>query len=141
MMSDVTQDLPDWRGGWLNRLVARPAFQSWASRFPLTRGQARRDGAVLFDVVQGFVQSQVLMALVELDLLRGHFSNLQLVVTLLVMTLLVPCVNSIIVLFKERRVTTALAILGTVIVYALTVGGLINHACRAAGITFGGGPT
>lgn len=69
-MSDVTQDLPDWRGGWLNRLVSLPGFQSWASRFPLTRGQARRDGAVLFDVVQGFVQSQVLMAMVELDLMR-----------------------------------------------------------------------
>jgi len=69
-MADLTQDLPDWRGGWLNRLVARPGFQSWASWFPLTRGQARRDGAVLFDVVQGFVQSQVLMALVELDILR-----------------------------------------------------------------------
>ncbi|MFK7764178.1 MAG: methyltransferase [Roseobacter sp.] len=69
-MSDATQQLPGWRGGWLNRLVASPAFQSWASRFPLTRGQARRDGAMLFDVVQGFVQSQVLMAVVELDLLR-----------------------------------------------------------------------
>ena len=69
-MSEITQGVPDWRGGWLNRLVARPGFQSWASRFPLTRRQARRDGAVLFDVVQGFVQSQVLMAVVELDLLR-----------------------------------------------------------------------
>ncbi len=64
------QDMPEWRGGWLNRLVASPGFQSWASWFPLTRGQARRDGAILFDVVQGFVQSQVLMAVVELDLLR-----------------------------------------------------------------------
>lgn len=69
-MSEAAQEFPDWRGGWLNRLIARPGFQSWASRFPLTRGQARRDGAVLFDVVQGFVQSQVLMAVVELDLLR-----------------------------------------------------------------------
>lgn len=63
-------DLPAWRGGWINRLVARPGFQSWASRFPLTRGRARADGAALFDVVQGFVQSQVLMALVELDMFR-----------------------------------------------------------------------
>ncbi|MCE8007669.1 methyltransferase [Aestuariivita sp.] len=59
-----------WRGGWLNRLVARPGFQRWASTFPLTRGRARRDGAALFDVVQGFVKSQVLMALVELDVFR-----------------------------------------------------------------------
>ncbi len=57
-------------GEWANRLVARPGFQSWASKFPLTRGRARKDGAVLFDVVQGFVQSQVLMALVELDVLQ-----------------------------------------------------------------------
>lgn len=65
-MTSQTTDAPTWRGGWLNRLVARPGFQSWASRFPLTRGRARADGAALFDVVQGFVQSQVLMALVEL---------------------------------------------------------------------------
>lgn len=69
-MSDTTSDLPGWRGSWLNRLVARPGFQSWASRFFLTRGLAQRDGAALFDVVQGFVQSQTLMALVELDVLR-----------------------------------------------------------------------
>jgi len=66
-MSDISTDLPGWRGGWLNRLVARPGFQSWASRFPLTRGRARADGQALFDVVQGFVQSQALMALVELQ--------------------------------------------------------------------------
>lgn len=76
-MSDTAGDLPEWRGGWLNRLVARPGFQSWASKFPLTRRQARKDGAVLFDVVQGFVQSQVLMALVELDIFRRLRSGAQ----------------------------------------------------------------
>ncbi|WP_298921916.1 methyltransferase [uncultured Roseobacter sp.] len=69
-MSDTAGNPPRWRGSWLNRFIARPGFQSWASKFPLTRGQARRDGAVLFNVVQGFVQSQVLMALVELDILH-----------------------------------------------------------------------
>ncbi len=72
-MSDTTQ-LPAWpkglRRGWLNRLVAQPAFQNWASKFPLTRRQARADGAALFDIVQGFVSSQALMALVELDVFR-----------------------------------------------------------------------
>ncbi len=55
--------------GWRNRLVASPGFQSWASRFPLTRGIARREGAELFDLVSGFVYSQVLWTVVELDLL------------------------------------------------------------------------
>jgi demethylspheroidene O-methyltransferase len=73
-MFDAGADLPGWKGGWLNRLVASPRFQSWASRFPLTRGRTRADGQVIFDLVQGFVQSQALMALVELQIferLRG----------------------------------------------------------------------
>ena len=69
-MSDTADVVPGWRGGWLNRLISRPGFQSWASRFPPTRGQTRKDGAALIDIVQGFVRSQVLMALVELDILR-----------------------------------------------------------------------
>lgn len=68
-MSDASE-LSGWRGGWLNRLVARPGFQSWAARFPLTRPQARADGAALFDLVQGFVSAQVLQALVSLDIFR-----------------------------------------------------------------------
>lgn len=60
----------NWRG-WRNRKIASPAFQSWASRFPLTRGHARREGERLFDLVAGFVYSQVLYAVVELDLLAA----------------------------------------------------------------------
>lgn len=66
----MVSEAAGWRGGWINRLVAKPGFQRWASEFPLTRGRARRDGAALFDVVQGFVKSQVLMAMVEVDLFR-----------------------------------------------------------------------
>lgn len=57
----------NWRR-WRNRKIASPAFQSWASRFPLTRGRSRRDGERLFDLVSGFVYSQVLWAVVDLDL-------------------------------------------------------------------------
>lgn len=54
----------------LARLIASPRFQSLASRLPFSRGIARRDGAEIFDVLQGFVASQVLSALVELGILR-----------------------------------------------------------------------
>jgi demethylspheroidene O-methyltransferase len=56
--------------GWFHRLIAKPSFQTWASRFPLTRGIARREGAEMFDLVAGFVRSQVLMAVVELRVLH-----------------------------------------------------------------------
>ncbi|QFT48576.1 Demethylspheroidene O-methyltransferase [Roseivivax sp. THAF40] len=52
--------------GKLAQLAAKPAFQRWAARFPLTRRHVRREGEALFDLVQGFVSSQVLRALIEL---------------------------------------------------------------------------
>ena len=45
-----------------NRLLASPAFQSWASAFPLTRPIARRRAKAAFDLTAGFVYSQVLLA-------------------------------------------------------------------------------
>jgi demethylspheroidene O-methyltransferase len=57
-------------GAWRNRLVASRRFQAWASRFLLTRGIAKREGEALFDLVAGFVHSQVLHALVELRILH-----------------------------------------------------------------------
>ncbi len=56
--------------GWLTRLIARPGFQNLASALPFGRSMARRDGAEIFDILQGFVASQVLSALIELNILR-----------------------------------------------------------------------
>ena len=66
---------PDMRrrfnlGGWFARLIAQPGFQNFASALPFGRGLARRDGAEIFDILQGFVASQVLAALVEMNILR-----------------------------------------------------------------------
>ncbi|MEM7753942.1 MAG: methyltransferase [Pseudomonadota bacterium] len=58
---------PTW-DGWLNRLVARPAFQDFANRVPGVRRLVRRDGAEIFNLVQGFVRSQALLALVTLEI-------------------------------------------------------------------------
>ncbi|MCP3872328.1 MAG: ferrous iron transporter B [Desulfobacteraceae bacterium] len=72
----------------------------------------------------------------ELGHLSGQFTNLQLITNLLVMTLLAPCINAIIVLFKERGVRAASSILCVVIIYAFVIGSIVNHFCRFAGITF-----
>ncbi|MBC8086591.1 MAG: methyltransferase domain-containing protein [Phycisphaerae bacterium] len=53
---------------WRDATVASAGFQKWAARFPLTRPIARRRSRALFDVMAGFVYSQVLHACVELDL-------------------------------------------------------------------------
>ncbi len=56
-----------WRD-WLQRRIGSPAFRRWAAGFPLTRPFVRRRAAQLFDLVAGFVYTQVLLACVRLDL-------------------------------------------------------------------------
>lgn len=62
-------DSPPARGAWVRRLAGSRRFQTWAARMPGLSYFVRAEGRALFDVIQGFVQSQVLLALVELDLL------------------------------------------------------------------------
>lgn len=55
-----------WRA-WRNARIADPTFQRRAAAFPLTRPLARGSAAQLYDIVAGFVYSQILLACVELD--------------------------------------------------------------------------
>jgi demethylspheroidene O-methyltransferase len=60
-----------WRQAWIDwvqRKVSDERFRRWAAGFWLTRPFARRRAAQLFDLVAGFVYSQVLLACVRLDL-------------------------------------------------------------------------
>lgn len=62
-----------WRA-WRDRLLTKASFRDWAASFALTRPIARRRALGLFDVMAGFVYSQVLVACVQLrlfDLLAG----------------------------------------------------------------------
>ena len=72
----------------------------------------------------------------ELEHLSAFYTNLQIVINLLVMTFIAPCLNSIIVLFKERGGLVASIIIGTVIIYAITIGSIMNYTCHLLGITF-----
>lgn len=51
-----------------NRLLASEAFHRFATWFPLTRPIAQREAKNLFDLVAGFVYSQILYACVKLNL-------------------------------------------------------------------------
>lgn len=60
-----------WRDrwhGWLERMYASPALYRWSLASPLTRWVTRRRTQQLFDLMAGFVHSQVLLACVRLDL-------------------------------------------------------------------------
>jgi len=69
MAADAAAPLPAG-AGWANRLAASRGFQAFCARVPGLRRLARAEGAAIFDIMQGFVASQVLMALVDLRLLH-----------------------------------------------------------------------
>ena len=51
---------------WRNRLLMSRRLQRAAARFPLTRRISSQSASAVFDVVAGFVYSQVLLACVQL---------------------------------------------------------------------------
>ena len=51
--------------GFLTRLALSPRFHKLAAKIPGLRWKARAEGAELFSIISGFVQSQALVALVE----------------------------------------------------------------------------
>ena len=51
------------------RAAASPGFRRWASATPLARRVARRETEALFDLVAGFIHSQILFAFVESGML------------------------------------------------------------------------
>jgi ferrous iron transport protein B len=69
----------------------------------------------------------VLTQLVE----RGIFNNIQIIVNLLLITFLMPCVNAILVIVKERGAKVAVAICGFVLIYAILIGALVNRTLLA----------
>ncbi len=58
------------RPGWAARLAMQPWFHRLCARVPGLRGIARAEGEALFSIVSGFVQSQALLALVELRVMH-----------------------------------------------------------------------
>lgn len=57
----------------------------------------------------------------------GVFTDIQITVNLLLITFLMPCINAIVVIVKERGGKVAAGICGFVLVYAILVGALVNR--------------
>jgi len=73
-MQDDRPRLRDRIYAWRTGLLRSDGFQRWAARTPIAARVARKDGEALFDLVAGFLHSQVLMAFVDLDL-ADHLSD------------------------------------------------------------------
>ncbi|NMC60371.1 MAG: ferrous iron transport protein B [Candidatus Methanofastidiosa archaeon] len=66
----------------------------------------------------------------------GLMTNLQTVVSLIVITLFVPCIANLFVIIKERGTKIALMIFVFVLFYAIMIGGITNIFLKYTGIMF-----
>lgn len=75
-MSDNTDSLREtltWKSRWVmkrNQVLGSKKFQRWASRTPIVRSIARRRASAQFDMIAGFIYSQILVSIVESGLLE-----------------------------------------------------------------------
>lgn len=66
----------------------------------------------------------------------GVLNATQLVISLVVVTLFVPCIANVMVIVKEHGWKTALWVVGFIFPFAFGVGVLLNYALRLFGVTF-----
>src|SRR3972149_4926184 len=65
---------------------------------------------------------------------KGHLNNHQVLVSLVTITLFVPCIASFLIIIKEQGLRTALIIAGIVLFLALLIGGMTNWILGSLGI-------
>jgi len=65
----------------------------------------------------------------------GQMTPIQIVVSMVTITLFVPCVANFFIIIKERGLKTALAIVGFIFPFAVLVGGLLNFLLRFFGVS------
>jgi len=64
----------------------------------------------------------------------GYLSTRQVLVSLVTITLFVPCIANFLIIIKEQGLRTALIIVGIVLFIAIMVGGMTNWILRSVGI-------
>jgi len=58
---------------------------------------------------------------------KGIFTNIHVIVNLLLITFLMPCINAILVIVKERGTKVAVGICSFALTYAILIGALVNR--------------
>lgn len=67
---------------------------------------------------------------------EGAMTQTQVIVSLVVITLFMPCIANFLMIIKEYGQRTAVLVTGFVFPFAFAIGGALNAAIRALGVTF-----
>jgi len=66
----------------------------------------------------------------------GLLNPVQVVVSMVTITLFIPCIANFFIMIKERGIKTALLMTAFIVPFAMIVGGALNFGLRALGVTF-----
>src|SRR3989338_8439160 len=114
----------------LDKLGALPRIQEFAN--PLVVGFLHLPKEATEAFLVGFLRRDY-GATQFFDLFgKGRLDAIQAIVSLIVMTLFVPCLANTLMILKERGIRTMLAMVGFIYPFAFLVGGIVNWALRGA---------
>jgi demethylspheroidene O-methyltransferase len=127
--------MPRRGGGWVTRAFMNPRLHAAVARLPLLGRIAGSEGAAMFGLVGGFVNSQVLLALVELRVLEALVDGPQEAATLARpagiaadrMQILLQAGAALRLLKRRRDGRFALARRGAVLLGVPGLAGMIRH--------------
>lgn len=118
--ADKLQVLP-----WFTKLVS-PVVKGWL-QLPEKATEA---------FILGFLRRDYGTAGLFVLFEKGLMDKVQAFVSMVVITLFVPCIANFLVIVKERGLKVALGIVLFVFAYAFVAGGIVNFALRLFGVSF-----
>lgn len=77
--TEIARKPTGWKSRWVmqrNRILSSAKFQRWASRTPIFRGIARRRAEAQFNLIAGFIYTQIVYTLVQSGVIAFLKSNL-----------------------------------------------------------------
>ena len=77
--------------------------------------------------LMSFIRREAGVALLTELVDKGIFNQIQIVINLLLISFLIPCINAIIVMVKERGAKVTTGICGFVLIYAILLGAILNY--------------
>ncbi len=102
---------------------------------PLVRGLLGLPEETAQAFIVGFLRRDYGAAGLFMLAREGALDGVQIVVSLVTITLFVPCVANVFIIIKERGLKVALAMMAFIFPYAFLVGGVLNSILRGTGWT------
>ena len=111
--------------GWVERVSA-----------PVVQGILGLPGEASQSFLVGFLRRDYGAAGLYQLARQGMLNPVQLIVSMVTITLFVPCIANFFIIIKERGLRTALLMVAFIVPVAFLVGGVLNLGLHALGVTF-----